>query len=314
MLTTCDQVTLDFNSRCKQCLIVSWPFLFHNADSVWLELGDCSDVLIVMEPLNSEVKQERVSLGRDVERVEKTNSKETWLFKRWQSEAHSFDFSMGNSCAGHIRKHVCQILPSTHWNACGSPRSIPNACFGSTWERVHDLRVEFLLPEVCCQPLSILFSPQGHMEDRNNLFKNVPHPLSMLWLKWMRHVFAEKVWCQILSRVLCVVEGSLSSWSLSWRCSSWGLVSKLAAYHRLAFSCSERLNLQRNLFLPCMPFDISFTCAFINLCWCLISVVIPCLSDGCFSIAPVDNRCGKSEFHSSFTLALLQNIVSCLLG
>lgn len=129
--------------------------------------------------------------------------------------AHSFDFSMGNSCAGHIRKHVCQILPSAHWNACGSPRSIPNACFGSTWERVHGLREKFLLPEVCCQPMSILFSPQAHVEDRNNLFKNVPHPLRMLWLKWMRHVFAEKVWCQILSWVLCVVEGPLSSWSLS---------------------------------------------------------------------------------------------------
>ncbi len=72
-----------------------------------------------------------------------------------------------------------------------------------------------LVARICCQPLSILYSPHAHMEDRNNLFKNLPHPLSILWLKWMRHVFAEKGWCEILSRVLCVVEGSLSSWSLS---------------------------------------------------------------------------------------------------
>ncbi len=238
MLTTCDQVTWDFNIRCKQCLIVSWPFVFHNANSpmqactgqlliykAWFGvnkpgdrfdavLDDCSDVIIVMEPLNSEVKQERVSLGRDVERVEKTNSKETGLCKQWQSETPSFDFSMGNSCTGHIRKHVCQACP----RLIGMPVGVLAQSKCMLWVYV-GMRAwpegRVLVARICCLSLSILYSPHAHMKDRNNLFKNVPHPLSMLWLKWMRHVFAEKGWCEILSRVLCVVEGSLSSWSLS---------------------------------------------------------------------------------------------------
>ncbi len=144
------------------------------------ELDDFSDVIIVKEPLNSEVKQER-----------------------WETAALD--------TLGSMYVKLAQDSLECLWESLLNPK-----CMLWVYVRMRawpEGRV--LVARIRCQPLSILYSPHAHMKDRNNLFKNVPHPLSILWLKWMRHVFAEKGWCEILSRVLCVVEGSLSSWSLS---------------------------------------------------------------------------------------------------
>ncbi len=64
-----------------------------------------------------------------------------------------------------------------------------------------------LVARICCQPLSILYSPHAHMEDRNNLFKNVP-----LWYTMVKVNEACVCWEGL---VWNPVQSALCSWRVS---------------------------------------------------------------------------------------------------